>query len=393
MSKTISQRVIRFNRGRNEVLLLRKFERMRSGPFPFFRGSCHLFFEDWKAKGKLDRAPLGWISGDLHLENFGAYKGDNRLVYFDLNDFDEAVLAPCTWELARFATSVRLAADEIGLAGSQADALVEHFLVSYAAVLERGKARWVERAIAEGAVKELLDRAEGRSRKALLDKRTDLRDGRRRIRLDGEHALAATSAEKEQVKRFLRRHGRHHERSDHFKVLDVARRVAGTGSLGIDRYIVLVEGKGSPDQNHLIDIKMALPSAPAAYLKHLQPRWDSEAQRVVTIQNRCQAVSPAGLGVADIESRHFVMRELQPVEDRLELESLAQSGHFESALSTMALVVASAHLRSSGRGGSAIGDEWIEFGTHTGWIDRVGRYAARYHKTVVKNWLAFCKGG
>ena len=32
-------------------------------------------------------------------------------------------------------------------------------------------------------------------------------------------------------------------------MLDVARRIAGTGSLGVERYAILVEGKGSPDIN------------------------------------------------------------------------------------------------------------------------------------------------
>jgi len=31
----------------------------------------------------------------------GTYKGDNRLVYFDINDFDEAVLAACTFDVTR----------------------------------------------------------------------------------------------------------------------------------------------------------------------------------------------------------------------------------------------------------------------------------------------------
>ena len=46
-----------------------------------------------------------------------------------------------------------------------------------------------------------------------------------------------------------------------FRPLDVARRVAGTGSLGVQRYTVLMEGKGPPDGYWLADLKEALPSA------------------------------------------------------------------------------------------------------------------------------------
>jgi hypothetical protein len=45
--------------------------------------------------------PLGWICGDLHLENSGSYRSANDQVYFDLNDFDEAILAQVTREVIR----------------------------------------------------------------------------------------------------------------------------------------------------------------------------------------------------------------------------------------------------------------------------------------------------
>lgn len=46
-----------------------------------------------------------------------------------------------------------------------------------------------------------------------------------------------------------------------YRPLDVARRIAGTGSLGVERYIAPVEGKGSADGNYLLDLKEALPSS------------------------------------------------------------------------------------------------------------------------------------
>ena len=30
------------------------------------------------------RTPISWLCGDLHLENFGSFNRDNRLVYFDM---------------------------------------------------------------------------------------------------------------------------------------------------------------------------------------------------------------------------------------------------------------------------------------------------------------------
>jgi len=95
VSTSVAGRIVRFNDGRDPERLRLKYRAMAKSAFAFFRGTCHLFWEDWAGGGILDRAPVAWACGDLHFENFGAFKGDNRLDYFDLNDFDESALAPC----------------------------------------------------------------------------------------------------------------------------------------------------------------------------------------------------------------------------------------------------------------------------------------------------------
>src|SRR5262249_24310563 len=148
-------------------------------------------YEDWPRRSRLDRAPATWISGDPHLENFGVYKGDDRILYFDINDFDEAVLAPCTWELALFATSVLLTAHDLCVVRRKARKGCGVFRDAYAEALARGKARRVERLVADVMVRELLDELLHRSRKELLQQRTERRGGRRRLRLD-KRALPAS---------------------------------------------------------------------------------------------------------------------------------------------------------------------------------------------------------
>src|SRR5258707_10830514 len=80
---------------RNPELLQHKVARMAEGPFPFFRGTFHLF-----ARDVLDRmsGPLPLLTGagvemdlvgDLHSENFGTFKAEDGVVHYDVNDFDE----------------------------------------------------------------------------------------------------------------------------------------------------------------------------------------------------------------------------------------------------------------------------------------------------------------
>ena len=58
--------------------------------------------------------PAVWLNGDLHIENFGTYRGDNRLVYFDIGDFDDGALGPLGRDLMRFLVGVHMAGHEMG---------------------------------------------------------------------------------------------------------------------------------------------------------------------------------------------------------------------------------------------------------------------------------------
>jgi len=61
--------ILRFNEGRDPERLDMKYEAMRQSPFAFFRGKCHLFWEDWPRDSPLNSAPVIWVCGDLHFEN------------------------------------------------------------------------------------------------------------------------------------------------------------------------------------------------------------------------------------------------------------------------------------------------------------------------------------
>jgi len=387
----VVERVARFNAGREPERLALKFRAMRESAFAFLRGTAHLFWEDWHASYKsLANAPLVWATGDLHLENVGSFRGDNRLVYFDLNDFDEGTLAPATWEVGRFLTSVHIAAKSLGISTNDARELVTTFLDAYRDALADGKARWVERAVATGMVRELLSKVKGRTREALLDARTIVRRGRRELRLDGRRALDIEQRDRERVAKAVEQFGETMPEPRFFRVLDVARRVAGTASLGVRRYVVLVRGAGSPDGNWLLDLKQARPSALAPFVDSIQTAWPNDAERIVRVQQRMQAVSPALLHAVSLDGGHFVLRELQPTEDRLALQHWhGKLGRLGRVMTTIGRLVAWAQLRSSSRDGSARIDDLIAFAEQRGWRRALVRAAAEYTKRVESDWRVF----
>ena len=293
-----------------------------------------------------------------------------------LNDFDEAALAPAGWEVSRFIAGIYVAAPLLELTRADANQLVMSFLGAYRDALADGKPRWVERSTATGMVRTLLQRVKRRKRVMLIKSRTEWRKGRLRLLIDGKHTLPATDAQRREVARWLGRFAKSQPEPKFFQILDVARRVAGVGSLGLKRYVVLVRGDagggggggGGRDGHSILDAKQAPISSLARREGMRQPPWKSEPDRVVAIQHRMQARAPALLGAIRIGRGGYVVRELQPSKDRLTLkDARGDVGRLHSVVATMGRLTAWAQLRSSGRQGSATIDDLIAFARDRQW--------------------------
>lgn len=379
------------DRGAEPALLARKYAEMRQTPFSFMRGTCHLFYASLPRIAALDAAPQTWLSGDLHAENFGAYKGDNRLTYFDVTDFDESALGPPTLDAVRFLASILVAAGEWDLAPAEGDALAARAAVAYATELASGKAAWIERETARGAMKRLLAQVAGRSRSDLLARYTTRKGKRRRFVLDERHLSAPTDAERAAVDAMLAAIGEAAHDPEYFRPVDVARRAAGVGSLGRPRFVALIEGRGSPDRNALIELKAAHASAAAPRIATPQPSWPDDAERVVAVQRHAVVVAPAFLSAARTDDASFVARELQLSDDRLRLRDWAhQPRKLAEAVVTLASVAAWMHLRAGAWRESAPVDALAAFAAEPQWrgalVDAARDAAAR----TLKHYQAFC---
>ena len=143
--------ILHHNLGRDPERLKLKLAAMRADPFAFFRGTSPLFYATLPLVRELTSSPMVLVCGDLHLENFGSYKGDNRLVYFDLVDFDESCVAPVAFELVRFLTSILVGAKPLNISTKTASKMADHFVACYAANIIAAKPRWVERSLATSA--------------------------------------------------------------------------------------------------------------------------------------------------------------------------------------------------------------------------------------------------
>jgi uncharacterized protein (DUF2252 family) len=398
--RDIWQLIQAFNRHRDRDILARKYAKMRKNAFVFFRGTCHLFYRDLPSASSLNTAPVTWICGDLHLENFGAYKGDNRQIYFGIDDFDEGILAPCTWDLARLVTSIFLAVDSLDLKRSAAVELARLYLSSYATTLRAGKVGEIVEDNAKGIVADLLEDLRRRNRSDFLAERTELIDGRRHLKVDDQKILEISKQKYQKVRQAIDLWAQTQTNPDFFKVLDVGCRVAGTGSLGLDRYLILVTGKGSPHGNYLLDFKQQLDSSLQPYLSLVeplglsinQPTWANAATRVMNVQQLVQPTPPALLAAIEFNGGSYLLRELQPTQDKIGLKagkiSLSQ---LEKLIDIIAKVTGFTHLQGSGKLGAAITTDLVTFGANLDWQQDLLNYAANYANQVQLDYQYFCQ--
>jgi len=250
-----------YNKGRVPTYLAMKYTAMRQSPFRFMRGTAHLFYEDIPKDSTLLKSPKAWICGDLHLENLGSFKGDNGLAYFDLNDFDEAALAPCLLDITRFACSIYVGAETMELDAKSAAGQVDILLNQYVAALHKGYIRNLEQETATGVVKQFLQKVQTRNRKLFLAGRIIIKKNKIQLVTDNVRYFKLAPERKQEITETFQKTALYKSDPAFFAVRDVAFRVAGTGSLGMERFVILVEGKKGVNRYYLIDIKESFPPA------------------------------------------------------------------------------------------------------------------------------------
>jgi uncharacterized protein (DUF2252 family) len=388
---TISERIKQFNNDRVPEYTTIKYQVMSENAFRFFRGTCHLFYEDLSKQQTLPGYPLTWICGDLHLENFGSYKGDNRLVYFDLNDFDEALLAPATWELARIITSIFVGFEVLEIDRTEAARMSKLFMNAYSSTLAKGKSKYIEPQTAKGIVKLFLERVENRKIKPMLREHTLKMGNQISFLFDNKRIFKIERTLKAELISFVKLWLKKNHKS-RFAILDAGFRIAGTGSIGVKRYVFLLRNIDNPKKFLLLDMKQAKASSVQPYINVQQPAWSTEADRVVAIEQRMENVSAALLNAAVFKDESFILKEMQPTADKIDFMVIKDKYKYISrVIEDMAMLTASAQLRSSGRQGSAIADELIAFGRDGNWQQSIIDFAAAYARQVKKDFLEYSK--
>jgi uncharacterized protein (DUF2252 family) len=333
--------------------------RMLVSAFTYFRGAALAMASD------LSTTPTSGLRvqlcGDAHLSNFGLFGTPERRMVFDINDFDETASGPWEWDLKRLAASLEIAARDNGFTAAEANRIVRDCAAAYrvsmlqfaaSANLEVFYASFdADRALAEydAAVDRTALRraqheiAKARTRDSMqaFEKMTHLEDGEPRITahpplvvpardiMRPEHAALLEDWMRGNIRRY--RATLQNDRRvilEKFKVVEIARKVVGVGSVGTRAWIVLLLGRDSGDP-----LFLQVKEAEASVLEEFSGRslYANHGHRVVAGQRLMQAASDVFLGwlrVTGIDQvkRDFYVRQLRDWKGSIEIDELEPEG-------------------------------------------------------------------
>lgn len=380
-ARNIWQRIEAFNESRPQPLREIKYQKMQGDPFSFLRGTCHLFHEDWPQGSDLDRAPQIWVCGDLHLENFGTYKGIDRQVYFGINDFDEGNLAPLTRDVARLATSTLLVGKKLDMDKADRAELVRESIDTYLQTLATGES--LQPATAPELIDELLVKNRHLRRQDLL-KKYAASDRSLQETPDNDKLLPLAADRQPEILAAYQQWATQQNTPDFYQCLDIKRLQSGLGSLGVDRYLLLIAGKDA-ENHYLLDLKEQQNSC--LQIPH-PPAWPSNARRVIGIQSFLQSHPPALRGALDIADKSFTIRELQPGEAKIKYEAIAIPD-LRDIVKYVFQVTAQSHLQGAGQQGAATIQTLMDFAENPAWSEIILDYAKDYTKQVREDFEEF----
>lgn len=334
--------------GRLLELLQIRYGRMRQSPFAFFRGSAAVMAWD------LSKTPKTGIRvqacGDCHAANFGGYASPERLLLFDINDFDETLPGPWEWDVKRLAASIVLGLQDIGLSNGRCKDAVYKMAQSYREQIHRYARMhaldvWYAHVEADEFVREAKSAAakkrwakvEVNARKQtgehIIPKISEQRNGHMRI-VDHPplvyHPRESDLMRKRVTEMFHRyRRTLPEERRillDRYHVVDVARKVVGVGSVGTRCAIaLLLADKGDL---LLLQFKQALPSVLEPYAG--KSHFKNHGERVVTGQRMLQSASDVFLGwTEDDAGRSYYFRQLRDMKMKLDLSTMSKADWLE----------------------------------------------------------------
>ncbi|MCF3119119.1 DUF2252 domain-containing protein [Streptomyces arenae] len=320
-----------------------RYGRMLESPFRFYRGAAAIMAGD--LAGTPSSGIRAQLCGDAHMLNFRLLASPERRLMFDVNDFDETLPGPWEWDVKRLAASLVIAGRGNGFGRAERARVVRGTVRSYRGAMHdfagmRTLDVWYSRidaedlfatmsarldAVARRRMSRALKKARTRDHLQALEKLAGVVDGALRITPDPPLIVPLDTlmpgVEREQLEGQLRDLIERYARTlpgdrrallAQYRVVDMARKVVGVGSVGTRCWIILMLGRDDDDPL-LLQAKEAQQSVLAPFAG--ESGHANQGERVVAGQRLMQATSDMFLGWERVEGlddrqRDFYVRQL-----------------------------------------------------------------------------------
>jgi uncharacterized protein (DUF2252 family) len=335
-----------------------RYGRMLVSPFAYFRGAALPMTADLAA------APTSGlmvqICGDAHLSNFGIFGSPERHLVFDVNDFDETAPGPWEWDVKRLATSLEVAGRDDDFSYQERESIVRAAVRSYRRSLrEFAGMSMLDVWYAHLDVEKLLPRFQGlldakktpsvwraitkaraHDSHQAFDKLARTVGGEPRIVSDPplivpieEFGVDIHSAAGGQwLQNMIRSYGRTLQPElrhllDQHRIVHLARKVVGVGSVGTDAWIVLLL-----DHTHREPLFLQVKEAEASVIERFTSKCvqANHGQRVVYGQRMMQAAGDIFLGwerdTRDGKVRDYYIRQLRDWKGSADISGMTPAG-------------------------------------------------------------------
>jgi uncharacterized protein (DUF2252 family) len=312
-----------------ELIPIRHF-RMSKSPFTFYRATASLMAQDLK------HTPASGITvqacGDCHLMNFGGFATPERNLVFDINDFDETYPAPWEWDVKRLAASFVLACREKHFSAGDANRVMMSLLNSYIEKInEYARMNFLELWYSKLTFEEVLKNArtdEGRNiimksiRKAAEQSHDKVfykitANTLGNIEISNQPPLvyhpASMKDSMKLVLSFMDQYKSTMQKDrrlllDQYKVIDVALKIVGVGSVGTRCYVILLMNENK--EPVFLQAKEARHSVLEQVTK--KNGYEHQGERIVQGQRLIHSATDIFLGWASGPmGRHFYLRQLR----------------------------------------------------------------------------------
>ena len=396
------------NKDRLQNLVPIRHGRMAQSAFAYFRGTAGV--QAYDLAGTPTSGIVVQACGDCHLMNFGGFATPERTLVFDINDFDETLPAPFEWDLKRLAASFVIAARWRGFKDDQAREIAVQTATSYRESMRKREntgvlEAWYSRITADdlqalvgdtfdmsARVKRKIAEAHKQTHEHVLQKLTTPSRGLPRIldqppliyHMDGR--LGKVTLSDRLLAGFFKQYRETlaEERRmlfDRFKVVDVALKVVGVGSVGTRCWVTLL--LASPDDALFLQVKEAGPSVLERFTG--TKKVEHNGQRVVVGQRLMQSASDIFLGWARGPQRDFYIRQLRDMKVSVDVET--QPPKMMKAYAMLCgLALARAHDKA---GDAAMIAGYLGSGDQ--FDEAIGDYAMAYADQVERDYESFVR--